>query len=186
VFQYLRLLNPFTPITNEADARAAARAGAVGLFLTAAWSVIALFVFDTMSLMRSAMTAGMTSGYRGDPAAEKFAEAFVPMMVNFALGTTIFFVIGYVILGVVQWKKQTSIIPLLLLLWTAVSWLMALTALLPNPALAGVTVPAIPVGQQIVGHGLTVLTLLLYIAGFRGGSFLQRLERPAQESASSV
>lgn len=179
----LRLLNPTVPIASEADARTAARAGAVGLFLTAAWSVITLFMFDTMGVMRTAMLAGMKTGYEGDPAAAKMAEAMIPMMVNFVLATTVVFLVGYVVLGVVQWIKQTSIIPLLILLWTALSLLMGLAALIPNPALPPAAVVHIPVWQQIVGYGLSIVTLLLYSAGYRGGAFLQKLRSPTGQPA---
>ena len=120
MLKHLRMLNPFVRIATEAEARTAARAGAVGAYLGAIQAGVGVVTLAVTSstladAMRQSMIATMPPDI--DPDRVVMAMKAIPGMI---VGMTILsaaVAIACAVLGAIQWRKLTRLIPLLLLLF---------------------------------------------------------------------
>ncbi|PLR22352.1 hypothetical protein SGCZBJ_18610 [Caulobacter zeae] len=176
VIDKLAVLNPFAKLPDEETAARAARAGAVGAWLTAVGSVIGaamiFFRFDTyLAKMREAALADSAGR---DPAVTQAVLATMgPTMAWATIGFTIAIGLVYVWLGVVQWRRLTRMIPLMMLLFAAYGLLTTALGLAGGKAVMGLVVPL----QIAFSLLLSTVALLCFIAGTRGGFRLQALRK---------
>lgn len=177
VIDKLTVLNPLAKLPDQESAGRAARAGAVGLWLTAAGSVIGaasiLLRFDTyLAKMREAAAA---KAVHQDPAvAEAVMRSIGPGLAWTTIGLAAVVALIYAWLGLVQWRRQTRLIPLLMLLLALYGLLATLTGLL-----SGQTAGLVPPFQMALSLTLSLLALLCFIAGTRGGFRLHALRKAA-------
>ena len=159
--------NPTAPLDTPEQAEAAARSSAWGAWLGAAVGVLGSAVTymqrDTIiEVTRQAMEQEFAK-QGTDPAQAEAAMAMASGGFMFGIGVTLFFAVVYVILGFVQWKKPNVVIPIILLLLTALNVLMTVYGLVSSPASMALFGPA-----QIIVFLLTLVTLVLHWAGLRG------------------
>ncbi|WP_146197970.1 hypothetical protein [Caulobacter endophyticus] len=172
----LAVLNPFAKLPDEATATRAARAGAVGAWLTGVGSIIGaatIFLrFDTyLAKMREAALA-KSAGQ--DPAATQAMLATMgPTLAWFTIGFTVVIALVYLWLGVVQWRRQTRMIPLLMLLFAAYGLLTTALSFATNKA----AMELVPPLQMTFSLLLSTIALLCFIAGVRGGYRLHALRK---------
>lgn len=173
----LRLLNPFAPIKTPNEARTAARAGAVGLFVLAAASAqTAVTTFATKDAIVIKMREVM-SAQNLPPVSDALVKSMVgPGMIYGLIGFSLFFGVVSLIMGFVQWRKLTKLIPLLFFILMVYSFLSALRVVLTHPVGAMET----PVWQGVVGWTSNVVVLVMLWAGFRGGDRIGKLKAAAR------
>lgn len=172
----LAVLNPFAKLPDEETATRAARAGAVGAWLTGVGSVVGaaliFFRFDTyLAKMREAALAGSAGQ---DPAVTQAMLATMgPTMAWVTIGFTLLISLVYVWLGLVQWRRLTRMIPLLMLLFAAYGLLTTALGFASGKAAMGLVPPL----QMAFSLLLSTIALLCFIAGVRGGYRLHALRK---------
>jgi hypothetical protein len=173
----LRLLNPFTPIVTPEDASAAARAGAIGAFLTVATSILGAV---RLYLYRDQMLAAVrqsTSVPGQDPEVARQTAAMAEGVVTYGpMIATGLMVVIYLVFGAVQWRRRTMMIPLIMFLFSAYGVVMGLVGLMlraqGHAQYQALTVPA---WEQAIGWIGMVIVLALFWAGVRGGNRLKKI-----------
>lgn len=165
-------MNPAAAITNAAEAKAAARASAIAIFLGVIWGVIGIVWL--MGPGAAVMEAAMSDAAAQSPE----AAGMMGMMTGAAIGIAGFMVLVQLVLGLVQWFKPNIVIPILFTvlvvygLGTAALGMLMAGQMEIKPA-------AMPAWQTWGGLILMVIQLLLHIAGIRGASALGKF-RDAQ------
>jgi hypothetical protein len=172
----LAVLNPLARLGDEETAARAARAGAIGAWLTGFGSVIGaaliFFRFDTyLAKMREAALANSAGQ---DPAVTQAMLATMgPTMAWATIGFTVLIAAVYLWLGLVQWRRLTRMIPLLMLLFAAYGLLATALSYASGKAAVGLVPPA----QMAFSLLLSTISLLCFIAGVRGGFRLHALRK---------
>ncbi len=178
MLKWLRMLNPRTAIETQDQAERAARVGAIGIFLFAGWSVVEAFQILLMAdQMSAAWAAVMTPAERE---AVGTAMSFLPYIT--AVATALLAMVCMVV-GLVQWRTMTSLIPLLFLLWVAASLVMSLTDAVGDERAAAIQA-MIPVWRIALNALVSLLLAAMFLTGFRGGSRLAQLGRQAETRAA--
>ncbi len=165
----VRGMNPVGAINTAAEAKAAARASAVAIFLGVIWGVVGLVWM--MGPGAEVMQAAMAEAAAGSPGGEGMAG----MMTSMAVGFGAFLIVCQVILGLVQWFKPNIVIPILftvLVVYGLGSAVLSLT--MANQMAAMGAAQQMPGWQVWGGIAVLVVELILHIAGIRGGSALNR------------
>ena len=103
----VRSMNPTATISNAGEAKAAARASAIAIFLGVIWGVIGLVWL--MGPGAAVMEAAMAEAAASSPE----AASMTGMMAGAAVGVTAFLIAIQLILGLVQWFKPNIVIPIL-------------------------------------------------------------------------
>ena len=168
----LRLLNPLRPLASLEEAGIAARAGAVGAFVSVASSVRGLVEFY---LSRDKMLAAMgaASGLHDGQMSKSAVGAIQTGMLGFATGMIVLTGLIYLIFGLIQWRRRTKLIPLVMLLFSAYGVLMILLGLLAPRTLMQAELEG-PWWSTALSVALEILILAMFWAGYRGGRYLQR------------
>lgn len=172
------LLNPLKPIVTPEDASTAARAGAVGAFLTV---ISGVYGAVQVYLKRDQLVAIARQSAEVSVSDPEVARQTAAMMEGVA--TTLPLVMSgivvliYLVFGLVQWRKRTMVIPLLMFLFSAYGVVMGLIGLLGRGSAAQAQYQAFlpPVWQQVAGWLLSVVILALFWAGYRGGDRLKKI-----------
>ena len=165
----VRAMNPMGAINNAADAKAAARASAIAIFLGVIWGVIGLVWM--MGPGAEVMETAMADAAASSPGAEGMAG----MMTSMAIGFGAFLILCQVILGLVQWFKPNIVIPILFTVLVVYGLGSALLALTMADQLAGMgATPQMPGWQTWGGIAVMVVELILHVAGIRGASAMNR------------
>ncbi|MGZ9098877.1 MAG: hypothetical protein ACXW3O_04165 [Brevundimonas sp.] len=166
---WVRASNPTAPITNEAEAKAAARASAIAIFLGVLWGIVG--VIYLMTAGQAVMEAAMAQAAADAPE----MEGMTGIMTQAALWMSVGFVVIQLVLGLVQWAKPNIVIPiifLILVLFGLVSGLMGLMMQgqegMPESA-------ATPAWQLWIGLVLLVVQAAMHVAGIRGARQLDKL-----------
>ncbi|AYV44783.1 hypothetical protein CFHF_23180 [Caulobacter flavus] len=176
VIDKLAVLNPLAKLPDEETATRAARAGAVGSWLTAVGSVFGaamIFLrFETyVGEMRKQILANAA---QQDPAVtQAMLNAIGPTTAWATIIFTLVLGLVYLWLGFVQWRRLTRMIPLLMLLLSAYGLLSTLLAYASNKAATNLTSPA----QMTVSMAMLAVAVLCFIAGLRGGFRLHALRK---------
>ena len=165
-------MNPAATISTADQARAAARASAIAIFLGVIWGGIGLAWL--MGPGAGVMDAALAEAAASSPEAAGMTE----MMSGAAIGFAGFLVVCQLVLGLVQWFKPNIVIPILFTvlvvygLGTTVLGLVAADQI----EFGGASGP----DWQIYG-GLILMTvqLILHVAGIRGASAMNKF-RDAQ------
>lgn len=169
---WLRAANPFTPPRGMAEAQRAARVGAVALgieaLLSAASSIRMIADPGYMQELMSKQFEQMQLPAKELEFQMALFEAMRPMMAIFSLGI----VVLMVIVAVVQWRKMTRIIPIIMMVYVGYSIVMTLGVLafgfFPKGAMDG---------WAMFNWALFAILLLPVIAAYRGATALEKLKR---------
>src|SRR5690606_6336355 len=101
----MRAMNPTAAITNAGEAKAAARASAIAIFLGVIWGVVGLIWM--MGPGAAVLEAAMAEATASSPEAAGMAG----MAAGMAIGFAGLLVACQLILGLVQWFKPNIVIP---------------------------------------------------------------------------
>lgn len=167
-------MNPTATITNESEAKAAARASAIAIFLGVVWGVIGIVWL--MGPGAAVMEAAMAEAAAATPE----AASMTGMMTGAAIGMAGVMVVVQLILGLVQWFKPNMVIPILFIVLVVYGLGSTALALTMAGQMEGMeAAAAAPAWQTWGGLALLVIQLVLHIAGVRGASALRKF-RDAQ------
>ena len=168
----VRSMNPTATISNAGEAKAAARASAIAIFLGVIWGVIGLVWL--MGPGAAVMEAAMAEAAASSPE----AASMTGMMAGAAVGVTAFLIAIQLILGLVQWFKPNIVIPILFTVLVVYGLGSALLGMVMADQME-IKAAAMPAWQTWGGLVLMVIQLVLHIAGIRGASALAKF-RDAQ------
>ena len=179
MIDYPRMINPAASLATEDEAATAARAGAIAAFLLAASGAMSALIMiataDSYAAKLRRVTETMYGA--GSEAAQMTAGMMTPALVYMSAAMGLAFAAGILVLGVVQWRKLTRPIPLILGLFTAYSLLMLVLNLVNgNPAAAAMQ---FPIWRQALAVVVDLAVIVLCYGGFRGASRLVKLRREA-------
>ena len=168
---WIKAMNPASPINSEAEAESAARASAISIFIgvivgliTVAWSLA------NPAAMQEAVTAAAGSDADAEAAAAMGAQAAI--WISGAL------VVVQLILGIVQWRNPGKFIAILFMVLLAYGILSSAA----TPLLAGSMpgIPTIPTWQIALSVAIMVVQMILHVAGLRG---INKLDKFQMDSA---
>lgn len=176
---FLQAINPVEPIRTEDEAEAAARAGALGAFLMAAYGVVvAMIVVLTAETYAANLRAFAPVLYgRGSEAARLTAATISPAWIYGLAVWGVICALSAAALGAVQWRKLTWLIPMILGLFTVYSLVMFGLSKVNGSPLAGLM--PVPLWREILWLVVNLVQALLLWTGFRGGRRLNALRRQA-------
>ncbi|KRA62458.1 hypothetical protein ASD89_21860 [Caulobacter sp. Root656] len=174
---FLRAINPVGSIKTEVEARAAARTGALGAFLMAAYGlVVAVIMVLTAETYAASMRAFAPVVYgRGSEAAKMTAAMISPAWIYGLAAWGVICALGAAGLGVAQWRKLTRRIPMILGLFTVYNLLMFGLSKVHGSPLAGLM--PVPLWRETLWLVVNLLQTLLLWTGLRGGRRLDALRR---------
>jgi len=170
----MRAINPTATISTAEEARKAARASAIAIFLGVIWGIVGLVWL--MGPGAAVMEAAMAEAAATTPEAAGMTE----MMAGAAVGVAGFMIVIQVILGLVQWFKPNIVIPILftvLVVYGLGSTVLGM--MMAEQMELGSAAAAAPAWQTWGGIVLMVVQLLMHITGIRGASAMGRF-RDAQ------
>ncbi|MET3666952.1 hypothetical protein [Caulobacter sp. 1776] len=172
----LRLLNPFKPIIAADDAGAAARAGAVGAFLTVVSSLyggVRLYLHRDQLLAIARQSA---SAPGQDPEVTRQTAAMMEGLVTYTpLVATVIMVLLYLVFGAIQWRRRTAMIPLIMFLFSAYGVVVGLLGFLNPQTQIQSEAFGISIWERGVSWIFAVIVMALFWAGFRGGNRLKKI-----------
>jgi uncharacterized membrane protein len=169
---WIKAMNPSSPINTESDAVAAARASAIAIFLGVAWGLVGVVQgFMSQEQMTEAAAAAAAAS---DPAAAGMAGPMVQGILYF----TVAVVVIQAVLGLVQWTKPNVVIPIIFAILVVGGAVLALLGLMNAPANA----PAAPLWQTVVGFIVLAVQLVLHVAGIRGARQLDKIRMDAAQA----
>jgi len=172
----VRAMNPTATISNADEAKAAARASAIAIFLGVVWGIIGIVWL--MGPGGAVMEAAMAEAAATSPEAAGMTE----MMTGAALGFAGVIVVIQLILGLVQWFKPNIVIPILftvLVVYGLGTTVLGMVMADQMQELGASAAAAAPAWQIWGGIAVLVVQLILHIAGIRGASALRKF-RDAQ------
>jgi len=172
---WVRASNPTAPITNEAEATAAARASAIAIFLGVLWGVVGIIYLMTAG--QELMAAAMAQASADAPEMEGMAG----VMTQAALWMSVVFVVIQLVLGLVQWAKPNIVIPIIFVILVAIGLISGLMGLMMAGQAGMPETAAAPVWQTWGGLVILVVQLILHIAGIRGARMLDKLRMAAAQ-----
>lgn len=169
---WLRAANPFTPPRGMAEAQRAARVGAVALgieALSSAASSIRMIAYpDYMRNLMSGQFEQLQLPAKELEFQMALFEAMRPMMAILSLGI----VVLMVFVAVVQWRKMTRIIPIIMMVYVGYSIVATLGVLS-----FGFFPRGVMDGWAMFNWALFAILLLPVIASYRGATALERMKR---------
>ncbi|MDP3801014.1 hypothetical protein [Brevundimonas sp.] len=166
---WVRASNPTAPITNEAEAIAAARASALAIFLGVAWGLVGLAILLTSG--SAAMDAALADAAADAPEMAGMGE----MLTQMAIWTAVGMIVIQAVLGLVQWAKPNIVIPIIFVILVAFGLVSGLFGLAMQGQVDVPQAAQTPVWQIAVGIIVLVIQLVLHIAGIRGARQLDQL-----------
>ena len=171
----VRAMKPTATISNAEEAKAAARASAIAIFLGVVWGIVG--VVWLMGPGAAVMEAAMAEAAATSPEGAGMAE----MMTGAAIGFAGVIVVIQLILGLVQWFKPNMVIPILftvLVVYGLGSTVLGMV-MADQMAELGASAAAVPAWQTWGNIAVMVVQLILHIAAIRGASALRKF-RDAQ------
>lgn len=171
----VRAMNPTATISNADEAKAAARASAIAIFLGVVWGVVGLIWL--MGPGAAVMEAAMAEAAGASPDAAGMGGMMAGVAVVFA-GVLI---VIQLVLGLVQWFKPNIVIPILftvLVVYGLGSTVLGVVMADQMEKMGG-SATAAPAWQIWGGVAVMLVQLILHIAGIRGASALRKF-RDAQ------
>jgi hypothetical protein len=166
-------MNPAASITNAEEAKAAARASAIAIFLGVVWGIIGL-------IWLMGPGAGMMEAAMADAAAESpDAAGMAGMMSGAAIGIAGFMIVIQLILGLVQWFKPNIVIPILFTVLVVYGLGSTVLGMVMADQMDLGAAAAAPAWQIWGGLVVLVIELILHVAGIRGANALRKF-RDAQ------
>lgn len=169
----VRAMNPTATISNAEEARAAARASAIAIFLGVVWGIIGIAWL--MGPGAAVMDAAMAEAAASSPEAAGMAD----MMAGAAVGVAGFMIVIQLILGLVQWFKPNIVIPILFTVLVVYGLGSSALGMVMAGQMDLGAAAATPAWQTWGGIVLMVIQLILHISGIRGANALGKF-RDAQ------
>lgn len=166
----IKAMNPAAPITNEAEATAAARSSAISIFI----GVLVAIVSVAWTLMNpEIMQQAVAQASADSPEAAAVAEMAATAGLWFAGGLALV----QLIFAVLQWRDPKKWIAILFLVLIALGILQAAAA----PMLAGMMpdAPVVPMWQIALSLVVMVVQVVLHVAGLRGMNRLESIQMDA-------
>ncbi len=169
---WIKASNPTAAITTEAEAVAAARASALAIFLGVIWGGIgvALLVTGGAAQIEAAM-------------AQSSAEAseMAGMGYQIALWSGIGLCAIQLVLGLVQWTRPNSVIPILFAVLVVLGLALGLFGMMMAGQEGMPETAAAPAWQVWGGFAVLIVQLVMHIAGYRGARALDRIRMEAAQ-----
>ncbi len=172
----MRALNPTAPITTEAEAKAAARASAIAIFLGVVWGLVGIAYLLTAG--QAAMDAAIAQASAESPEAAGMAG----MMAQTALWLSIGLVVIQLVLGFVQWAKPGIVIPIIFAILVAFGLVSGVLGLMMSGQQDVPEAAQAPMWQVATGFVVMVVQLVLHITGIRGARQLDKLRFQAAQT----
>ena len=164
---WLKAINPGAPINGEAEAKQAARASALAIFIGVI--VGAFSVGWTYMNMDQIVAAAEAAG----------GAAMAGSIVQTTLWTTVALAVIQLVFGIVQWRDPKKFIAILFIVLIILGLLMTLAApMMASMAPAGT--PPTPMWQIALSGGIMVIQVVLHVAGLRG---IKKLDAIQMDSA---
>ena len=168
---WLKAMNPSSPITTEAEAFRAARASAISILIGVVVGLVSLaWTFANPGAVHDAVAAA--SG--NDPAAAAASE----MALQVGLWTGGGVVLIQIILGAIQWRSPNTFIAILFMVLIAFG--IVSTAATPLMASMAPNMPVTPMWQIALSIVIMIGQFFLQITGLRG---IKQLDRIQMENA---
>ena len=164
---WLKALNPSSPMTTEADAERGAKASAISIFIGV---VVGLVSLAWSIANPAAMNDALATASQGDPAAAAMADASLQAGLWMAGGL----VVIQLILAVVQWRNPGKFIAVLFMVLIALGIVMSLAAPLLSASMPNV--PATPMWQIALSVVVMVVQFILHVTGLKGIKQLDRIQ----------
>lgn len=164
---WLKAMNPSTPITTEAEAERAAKASAISIIIGILVGLVSLgWTLANPQIMQDAMAqaAGGAS----------LNEAQMQGAQQFALYTAGFIILLQLIFGAIQWRRPGKFIAILFLVCLAYGILS--TAATPLLAGSMPTMPVIPIWQIALSLVIMIVQVVLHVTGLKGIKALDRIQ----------
>lgn len=167
------MINPSAQLNTEAEARTAARASAVSIFIGVVMGIVSVVLLMNGGLAQ--IEAAMQAQAGNDPE----MAGMTGMMTQGALYLTIFMVVIQAVIGLVQWAKPNVYIPIIFLilvvygLGTSALGLMTPTDAVPQGPMSAPAMVALSIIVLLV-------QALLHVVGIRGASKLSKLRAVGQ------
>lgn len=168
---WIKAMNPTSPITTEAEAEAAARASAISIFIGVIVGAISLaWTLANPAAMQEAATAAAAGG-------DANAEAAAAMGAQAGLWLAGGLTVVQLIFGIVQWRNPGKFIAILFMVLIA----FGLASTLATPMMASMApgMPVIPTWQIVLSVVVMIVQLVLHIAGLRGIGQRDKLQMAA-------
>lgn len=169
--EWIRAINPTSPLDTDAEARTAARVSSLALFLGVVWGILGIVYMLTAG--QEAMAAAVKQATADAPEAANAAVLIAQVTVVFS-GLWVLVQLG---LGVLQWVKPNIVIPIVFVILAALGLFWGVIGTLI--ATATNTAAAVPGWQLWTGLLLGVIQLIMHIAGIRGARRLRDLRAQA-------
>ena len=166
----IKAMNPGAPITNEAEATAAARSSAIAIFI----GVVVGIVSVVWTLMNpEVMQQAVAQASADSPEAAAVAEVAATAGLWFAGGLALV----QLIFAVLQWRDPKKWIAILFIVLIALGILQTAAA----PMLAGMMpdAPVVPMWQIGLSLVIMVIQVVLHVAGLRGINRLEAMQMDA-------
>lgn len=163
---WLKAMNPSSPITTEGQAERAAKASAISIMIGVVVGLISVaWTLANPQIMQDAMTQA---------AGPELGQAQMAAAGQIALYTAGFMVLLQVIFGFVQWRNPGKFIAILFLVLLA----YGLVSTLATPFLAASmpNMPHIPGWQIALSVVIMVIQVVLHVTGLKGIKQLDRIQ----------
>lgn len=164
---WLKAMNPSSPITTESEAERAAKASAISIFIGV---VVGLISLAWTMANPGTMQDAVATASQGDPAAEAMANASLQAGLWMAGAL----VAVQLILGVVQWRNPGKFIAILFIVLIALG--IAMTVASPLMAGSMPNVPVTPMWQIGLSVVIMIIQLVLHVTGLKGIKQLDRIQ----------
>ncbi|PZO01306.1 MAG: hypothetical protein DCF28_10185 [Alphaproteobacteria bacterium] len=166
----IKAMNPGAPITNEAEATAAARSSAIAIFIGVVVGIVSvLWTLMNPEVMQQAVAQASADSPESAAVAEVAATVGLWFSGGLALVQLIF--------AVLQWRDPKKWIAILFIVLIALGILQTAAA----PMLAGMMpdAPVVPMWQIALSLVIMVIQVVLHVAGLRGINRLEAMQMDA-------
>ena len=164
---WLKAMNPSSPITTESEAERAAKASAISIFIGVVVGLISLaWTMANPGTMQDALA--QSAGGDAEAAAGMAAAGQI------ALYTAGFFVVIQVIFGIVQWRNPGKFIAILFIVLIALGIAMSVASPLMSASMPNA--PVTPMWQIALSVVIMIIQFVLHITGLKGIKQLERIQ----------
>ena len=162
----MQAMNPFAKIETVEAALLAARASAVSVWLSGVkWILAAILMIGNMSEMRAAIATGASA--RGDAAVQTMIDGGV---VEITVAITAAIGLFQILLGGVQWRAPSTVIPIIFLILSTYGLAMMIWGHLTG---TGDTTP----WSVALSYFILIIAVLFHTIGLKGAARLERLHK---------
>ncbi|WP_425990627.1 hypothetical protein [Brevundimonas sp. TWP2-3-2] len=164
---WLKALNPSSPMTTEADAERGAKASAISIFIGVVVGLISL----AWTMANPGELQDVLAQSAGGDAEKAAGMAAAGQIALYVAG---FMVALQAILGIVQWRNPGKFIAILFLVLLAYGLLSTLAT--PMLANSVPNMPEIPMWQIALSVVVMVVQFILHVTGLKGIKQLDRIQ----------